>query len=78
MLRIPDYTSVRIVKLRPDIDHRSTISSFPDQPQPIVGDVATIVNRAPDGVLYIVEKVREDGFTDWLSTFAEDELEVVE
>jgi hypothetical protein len=79
MLKLPEYIDVRIVKLRPDIDHGAFGSSFEPPPQPAVGDIATIIDRTSDGSLYVLEKVREGTYyTDWLATFAEDELELLE
>lgn len=77
MLRIVAYTTVRVAKLRHDVDHTSTSSSFSARPQPAVGDLGVVIDRTPDGGLYWVESVNADGKTFWLSTFAEDELEVV-
>ena len=59
------------------MDHAPISSSFDNPPHPAIGDVATIVDRASDGVGYLVEKVRRDGRTDWLAIFAEDELELL-
>lgn len=67
---------MRIVKLRSDVDHSVITSSLADPPPPVVGDVGTIVDPTADGTLYLVEKVRGDGYTDWLACFAEDELEL--
>jgi hypothetical protein len=79
MLQLPEYSAVRIVKLRPDVDHEPFGSSFESPPQPAVGDVATIIDQTSDGNLYILEKVREGTYyTDWLATFAENELELLE
>ena len=77
MLTLPEYVNVRVVKLRTDLDHTVISSSFTDPPRPAVNDIATIVDRTVDGKRYLVEKVRTDGYTDWLAEFAEDELEQV-
>ena len=78
MLKLPTYATVRIVKLRDDVDHTVISSSFEAPPTPAVGDIATIVDPTSDFKLYLVEKARPDGYTDWLATFAEDELEIVD
>jgi len=78
MLKLPTYATVRIVKLRGDVDHSVITSSFDVPPVPAIGDVGTIVDPTADLKLYLVEKARPDGYTDWLATFAEDELEIVD
>jgi hypothetical protein len=79
MLKLPEYSAVRILKLRADVDHGAFGSSFEPAPQPAVGDIATIIDHTSDGTLYILEKVREGTYhTDWVATFAEDELELLE
>ena len=77
MPELPTFATVRIVRLRPDIDHTPVSSSFDPPPLPAAGDVATIVERTADGTAYLVEKVLEDGRTAWLAAFAEDELELL-
>jgi len=77
MRDFPNYAAVRIVHLRADLDHAPISSSFDNPPHPAIGDIATIVDRTPDGAGYLVEKVRRDGRTDWLVLFAEDELELL-
>jgi len=78
MLTLPTYATVRIVKLREDVDHSVISSSFDVPPRPAVGDIGTIVDPTSDFTLYLVERARSDGYTDWLATFSEDELEIVE
>ena len=77
MPALPNYVAVRIVRLRSDVDHTPISSSFDKPPQPAIGDVATIVDRTADGTRYVVEKVRCDGRTEWVATFAEEELELL-
>lgn len=59
------------------MDHRPISSTFNSPPQPVVGDVAIIVDRTAEGTGYLVEKVLSDGRTEWLAVFAEDELELL-
>lgn len=77
MRGLPNYATVRIVQLRPEIDHTPISSSFDSPSSPEVGDIATIVDRAAEGTGYLVEKVQGDGRTEWLALFAEDELQLL-
>ena len=75
-MAIPDYATVRIVRLRSDVSHAPIDSSFDSPALPQRGDEGAVVHRSRPG-FYLVESVQMDGTTDWLAEFAEDELEVI-
>jgi hypothetical protein len=69
------YDTVRIARVL--IPDRDVDGSAADPPQPRVGETGVIVTPLGDCV-YLVERSTDDGRTQWMAEFLEDELELVE
>jgi hypothetical protein len=73
-MQLKEFDRVCVIKLLTTF--REVTSSYPDPPQPALGDAGIVVQI--DGDRCLVEKVDATGYTRWLADFAMAEVERIE